>query len=262
MSHITHKRVFAALAAPAVAAATVLAVASPAVAARAPRVYTTDSAGYSLAHAQFGSVQFRYVADTVYLRSPAGFAAIDDGVSWETHLSGTGPNGQPLEVDVNVGGDPQTESAYHAWADLNGQPMTTQGTTNFAAGRYVTESIYYNQAAGVVKVRVSDPNGDSFSGSAQVGRVSFAAASIVGGFDPGSSFTAPAVPVKLATFINATVTTYSGHRGFEARWYAHSKVFATSDGTASGVVRAAPSSLRPSGSWPYRAFDVYFEPAS
>ena len=262
MSRISHKRVFAALAVPAVAAATVLAVASPAAAARGPRAYTTDSAGYSLAHAQFGTVQFRYVADTVYLRPPARFAAIDDGVSWETHLSGTGANGQPVEVKVNIGGDPQTEGAYQASADLNGQPMTTQGTINFAAGRSVTESIYYDQAAGVVKVRAYDANGDSFSGSAQVGRVSFVQASIVGGFDPGSSFAAPSAPVKLGTFTNATVTTYSGHRGFEARWYAHSKVFATSDGTASGVVRAAPSDLRPSGSWPYRAFDVYFEPAS
>jgi len=262
MSRLSHKRVFTAVATPALAAATVLAIASPASAARGPRAYTADSAGYSVAHAQFGTVHLRYVTDTVYLRSPKGFAAIDDGVSWETHLSGTDANGQPLEVNVNIGGDPQTQSTYHAWADLNGQPMTTQGTTNFPAGRSVTESIYYNQGTGVVKVRAFDANGDSFSGSAQVGRVSFVKASIFGGFDPGSSFTAPAAPVKLANFTNATVTTYSGHRGFEARWYAHSKVFATSDGTASGAVRAAPSDLRQSGSWPVRSFDVYFESAS
>jgi hypothetical protein len=45
-------------------------------------------------------------------------------------------------------------ASYHAWADLNSQPMTTQGTINFAAGRSVTETIYYNQATGVVEVRV------------------------------------------------------------------------------------------------------------
>ena len=75
---------------------------------------------------------------------------------------------------------------------------------------------------------------------------------------PGSSFTAPAAPVKLGSFSGFTVTTGSGHRGTLARWYAHSKVFATSDATASGVVRAAPSDLSAGGS----AFSVFFEPAS
>lgn len=112
---------------------------------------------------------------------------------------------------------------------------------------------HYNRVTGMVNVRAYDPNGGSFSGSAQVGTVSLTVASIFGGFNPGSSFTAPSAPVKLAAFTNATVTPLSGHRGFEARWYPHNKVYASSDGTASGVVRAAPSDLRPSGSWPYRS---------
>jgi len=258
MSHITHKRIIAAAAVPAVAAATLIGAASSASAAIGPRAYTTDSAGYGMAHAQFGTVQFRYVRDTVYLRPPARFAAIDDAVSWETHLAGTDAKGQPVEVDVNVGGDPQTQGGYHAWADVNGRPLTGVGSTAFPAGHSVTETIYYDRATGTVRVTANDGSGDSYVAFAPVGTVSFGQASVYGGFDPGSSFTAPAAPVKLGSFSNFSVTTGSGHRGILARWYAHSKVFATSDGTASGAMRAEPSNLSDGGS----AFSVFFEPAS
>ncbi len=258
MSHFMHKRIIAAAAVPAVAAATLVGAVSPASAATGPRGYTPDSAGYSMAHAQFGTVQFRYVKDTVYLRSPARFAAIDDGVSWETHLSGTAANGQPVKISLIIGGDPQTQSGYQASAQVNGGTLTGVGSTAFPAGHSVTESIFYNRASGVITVRANDGRGDSYVAFAPVGTVSFGQASVYGGFDPGSSFTAPAAPVKLGSFSGFTVTTGSGHRGTLARWYAHSKVFATSDGTGSGVVRAAPSDLSAGGS----AFSVFFEPAS
>lgn len=258
MSHFATKHLAAAAAVPAAAAAILLGTAPPVSAAIGPRAYTTDSAGYSMTHAQFGTVQFRYVQDTVYLRSPARFAAIDDGISWETHLSGTGANGQPVQVNLIIGGDPQTQSGYRASADVNGGSLTGVGSTAFPAGHSVTESIYYNRATGLVTVTANDGSGDSYVAFAPVGAVSFGQASVYGGFDPGSSFSAPAAPVKLGSFSNFTVTTGSGHRGTIARWYAHSKVFATSDGTASGVVRAAPSDLSSSGN----AFSVFFEPAS
>jgi hypothetical protein len=256
MSRISHKHILATMAVPAIAAVTLLGAAAAASAASAsagPRGYTVDSAGYSVTHAQF-----RYLQGTVYLRPPAKFAAVDDGVSWETHLAGTDAGGHAVEVNVNIGGDPQTESGYHSWANVNGQPMTTSGDTAFSAGQSVTESIYYNRGAGVVSVAAYDRNGDSFYGSAHVGSVSFGKASIYGGFDQGSSFTAPASPVTLGNFTGVTVTTYSGHHGSLADWYAHNKVFATSDGAASGAVRAAPANLTNGGS----SFSVFFEPAS
>src|SRR5450432_1515941 len=89
-----------------------------------PRAYTLDSSGYSVTHAQF-----RYVQDTVCLRSASMFTNVDDGVSW----------------DINVGGDPQTDSAYHPWADVNGKLITLQGDTMFSDGPSATESIYYNK---------------------------------------------------------------------------------------------------------------------
>jgi hypothetical protein len=230
------------------------ALAGTATASTGPRAFTQDSAGFSVTHAQF-----RFVQDSVFLRAPSKFAAIDDGVSWETHLAGIRTtSNQPVEVSVNIGGDPQTESSYHAWATIDGQPMATQGDINFSAGQSVTESIYYSKANGVVSVSAFDVNGDSFFGQAFVGsNVSFGKASIYGGFDQGSSFAAPSAPVTLGHFTGAQVTTYSGHHGTIAGWYSHNKVLATSDGTPTGVVRVAPSGLTGG-----RSFSVFFEPAS
>jgi hypothetical protein len=229
------------------------ALAGSASASTGPRAYTPDSSGYSVSHAQF-----RFVQDTVYLRSPASLAAVDDGVSWETHLFGTS-GGQNISADINIGGDPQSDSAYHPWADVNGQAITLQGDTKFSAGQSVTESIYYNKASGVVSVNVFDASGDSAFGQAHVGSaVSFNNPRIYGGFDAGSSFTAPSSPVTLARFTGVKLTTYSGHHGTIASWYSHNKVLATSDSTPGGAVRATPSGLSHSGS----SFSVFFEPAS
>jgi hypothetical protein len=107
------------------------ALAGSASAGTSPRAYTPDSAGYSV-----GNAQFRYVRDTVYLRSASALAAVDDGVSWETHLLGTSA-GQNVSADINIGGDPQSDSAYHPWADVNGQAITLQGDTKFSAGQSV-----------------------------------------------------------------------------------------------------------------------------
>ncbi len=231
------------------------ALAGTASASTGPKVYTQDSAGYSVTHSRF-----RYVQDSVYLRSPSKFAAIDDGVSWETHLFGTdASSGHKVSVDINIGGDPQTESSYHVWADVDGSAITLQGDMDFSGGQTVTENIYYSRASGVVSVSAYDVNGDSAFGQARVGTtVNFGNPRIVGGFDQGSSFTAPSSPVTLAHFTNVKVTTYKGHHGTIVGSWSNSRVIATSDGTASGTVRAAPSGLSSNGS----SFSVFFEPAS
>jgi hypothetical protein len=229
------------------------ALAGSASASTGPRTYLPDSSGYSVTQAQF-----RYVQDTVYLRSPSKFTTVDDGVSWETHLFGT-RGGQKMSVDINIGGNPQTDTSYHPWADVNGKAITLDGPANFSAGQSVTESIYYNKASGLVSVNVFDANGDSAFGQAHVGSsVSFTNPRINGGFDAGSSFTAPKSQVTLARFTGVKLTTYSGHRGTIASWYPHGKVLATSDGHSTGTVLATPSGLSHSGS----SFSVFFVPAS
>jgi hypothetical protein len=231
------------------------ALASAASASTGPKAFTPDSAGYSVTQSRF-----RYVQDTVYLRPPSKFAAIDDGVSWETHLLGSDANGgQKVSVDINIGGDPQTDSSYHAWADVNGSAITLQGDIEFSPGQAVTESISYSRASGVVSVSAFDANGDSAFGQAFVGTtVNFRNPRIFGGFDPGSSFVAPSAPVTLAHFTNVKLTTYKGRHGTIAGPYAASMVLATSDGTSTGTVRAAPSGLGIGGS----AFNVFFEPGT
>ena len=88
--------------------------------------------------------------------------------------------------------------------------------------------------------RVSDAAANLFTGQAYVGsNVSFGAASVIGGFDSGSSFAPPASLLKLATFIGIQLTSSSGHRAGFASWWTHSKVFATSNGTSTGTVRAS-----------------------
>ena len=225
-----------------------------ALASTGPRTYTPDSAGYAASGAQF-----RYVQDSAYIRVPAKFAAFDDGVSlgnapvWCPHQRWRGG-----ERDINIGGDPQTDATYHAWADMNGAPLTLQGdTTGLSGGQSFTEAIYYNRANGVVSVSAYDDNGDSAFGQAFIGRgISFRGPRINGGFDPGSSFTAPSAPLTLAHFTGVSLTTYNGHHGDLTDWYAHNKVLATSDGTSTGTIRAAPSSLSGGGS----SFTVYIEP--
>jgi hypothetical protein len=104
-----------------------------------------------------------------------------------------------------------------------------------------------------------DANGDSAFGQGRVGSsASFSNPRIYGGFDPASSFAPPSSPVTLAHFTGVRLTTYGGHHGTIAGWYSHNKVLATSDGSRSGAVRAAPSGLSNSGS----SFSVFFEPAS
>ena len=242
------------LTAAAAGAALAVVAVGTALASTGPRIYTPDSAGYAASGARF-----RYVQDSVYVRVPAKFAAFDDGVSWETHLLGVRTSdGAAVSADINIGGDPQTDATYHAWADVNGQPLTLQGdTTGLSGGQSFTEAIYYNRASGVVSVSAYDDNGDSAFGQAFMGRdISFRNPRIVGGFDPGSSFTAPSAPLTLAHFTGVKLTTYSGHHGDLTDWYTHSKIFATSDGTSAGHVRAAPSGLSSGGS----AFSVYIEP--
>lgn len=240
----------------AVAAGTALAfvAAGTALASTGPRTYTPDSAGYATSGAQF-----RYVQDSVYIRVPPKFSAFDDGVSWETHLFGVRTSdGGAVSVDINIGGDPQTDATYHAWADVNGAALTLQGdTTGLSGGQTFTEAIYYNRANGVVSVSAYDDNGDSAFGQAFMGRdISFRGPRINGGFDPGSSFTAPSAPLTLGHFTGVMLTTYGGHHGDLSDWYAHNKVLATSDGTSTGTIRAAPSNLSGGGS----SFTVYIEP--
>lgn len=252
------KRILALVAVPAAALAVTLG-GTAASASTGPATYNngaTEGGGYLASQAQF-----RYVQDSVYLRAQSGFAAIDDGVSWETHLYGTDTaTGKPVAVVVMVGGNPQNlTTPYAAAASVNGTAMTTGGTTQFAAGQTITENIYYDRGTGLVHVSVTGANGNVFFGSAIVGtKVSFTSPRVIGGIDPGSSFVPPSSTVKLGHFTTVKLTTYSGFHSSLWGWYQHSKMIVTSDGTKTGVQRVVPSNLSAGGT----TFDVNIVPGT
>ena len=245
------KRILALAALPAAALAVTLGAAA-ASASTGPPTYnngSTEGGGY------LASAQFRYVQDSVYLRAQSRFAAIDDGVSWETHLYGTDTaTSQPVQVVLAVGGNPQSlTTPYGAAASVNGTAMTTGGTTQFAAGETITESIFYDRGTGLVHVSVVGAGGRVFFGSAIVGsHVAFTSPRVIGGIDTGSSFVPPSSTVKLGHFTTVKLTTYSGFHGSLSGWYQHDKMIVTSDGTQAGIHLVAPSNLSAGGS----AFDV------
>ena len=100
------KRILAVAALPAAALAVTLGT-TAASASTGPATYnngSTEGGGYLASQAQF-----RYVQDSVYLRAQSNFAALDDGVSWETHLYGIDTaTHNPVQVVLAVGGDPQS----------------------------------------------------------------------------------------------------------------------------------------------------------
>ncbi|HTT50966.1 MAG TPA: hypothetical protein VMH35_06185 [Streptosporangiaceae bacterium] len=234
------------------------------------RIYATDQAGYAATGAAFQTA-----SATVYLRAPGQYTKVDDGISWETHLYGTDTKtGKKWEIDLGAGGDPAslTGGNYNVWAltaDDTAQIPGASSTWNGAAaagnqqpgafppGDTVTESIHYARASGFVFWRVSDAAANLFSGRAYLGsNVTFGETSVIGGFDPGSSFAPPPAPLRLATFTGIRLTSASGHQAGFASWWTHSKIVATSDGTSAGTVRATPADLPGGGT----SFSVSFVP--
>lgn len=252
------KRILAVAALPAAALAVTLGT-TAASASTGPATYnngSTEGGGYLASQAQF-----RYVKDSVYLRAQSNFAALDDGVSWETHLYGTDTTTHnPVQVVLTVGGNPQSlTTPYGASASVNGTAMTTGGTTQFPAGETITESIYYDRGTGLVHVSVVGAGGRVFFGSGIVGsHVAFTSPRVIGGIDAGSSFVPPSSTVKLGHFSAVVLTTYSGFRSSLYGWYQHAKMIVTSDGTRTGVQRVAPSNLTAGGT----AFDVNIVPGA
>jgi hypothetical protein len=252
------KRILAVAALPAAALAVTLGT-TAASASTGPPQYnngSTEGGGYIASQAQF-----RYVKDSVYLRAQSNFAAIDDGVSWETHLYGIDTTtNNPVLVVLAVGGDPQSlATPYGASASVNGTAMTTGGTMQFPAGETITESIFYDRGTGLVHVSVVGAGGRVFFGTGIVGsHVAFRSPRVIGGIDPGSSFVPPSSTVKLGHFSAVLLTTYSGFHSSLWGWYQHAKMIVTSDGTSTGVRRVVPSNLSTGGT----AFDVNIVPGA
>jgi hypothetical protein len=230
-----------------------------------PRAYTEGIAGYIA-----DGAQFRFAADSTYLRSPAQYADITPGVDegvilasndWEFNISvgadtspaGTvyGPEFYVFEGSTTVSGPFGTGT----WCPAGGTCAPLADGDGFAVGDTVRLSLYYDQSAGTVEFSATDAAGNRAAETFHVGTgQSFDFALLGGGW---GNFTAPAAATKLDAFSDAALTTYTGHRSGLSSWFSHSKLIGTSDGTSTGTVQAAPSDLASNGS----SFSVSFAPA-
>ncbi len=149
-----------------------------------------------------------------------------------------------------------------------GVPLAwTNGTVSFAPGDFLTESIFYNRAAGTTTFTVTDitsGQGLIYTRTAGMG-ISWNQARVGAEFGctPWAScgigpvpYTAPPNAVPLASISGVRLTTFSGHRSGLRSWWTHSKVEWTRNGLLTGAVNAKAVNLSSDGT----AFGVVLEP--
>lgn len=228
------------------------------------RVYAVGSAGYVATGAQF-----RRVTETAYLRNPAQYASITDGIGFGVTLQSAA-----WQIDIGVSDTTTSGTIYSPgvdeyqngtlkpgapdyaaqWCPAGGACQPAADGGGFAVGDTVTETVTYSQSSGVVNYSAHDAAGNLFTGQFRVGAVSFTQADVGAGF---GSFTAPPSAAKLVAFSKVALTTYSGKTTGLSSWWSHAKELATSDGTSTGAVQAAPTDLGTGGS----SFSVNFAAA-
>jgi hypothetical protein len=234
------------------------------------RLYAQGEAGYAA-----DGAQFRLAAESAYLRNPAQYAAITDNVGEGELLAQDSESGWQISIGVSeattggtvynpaffvLKGSTQKSGPYtnDTWCPAGGTCAPLTEADGFAVGDTVHQSIYYDQATGVVQYSMTDAAGNSARGTYSVGKgVSFGVA-LMGPFWDQDVFTAPTAATKLFSLSSAALTTYSGSHSGLSSWFSHSKVIGTSDGTPTGTVEAVPSDLGSNGS----SFSTSFEPVS
>jgi hypothetical protein len=235
-------------------------------AAAGERDYAEGEAGYIV----YGA-QFRFAAQSSFLRNPAQYAAITDGLDegvilqssgWEFNISlfaATSPAGTVYGPQFYVfQGQTEVSGPYGdgTWCPAGGTCAPLADGDGFAVGDTVRLSLYYDQKAGTVAFTATDAAGNLASESYDVGQgQSFNLAFLGAGW---GAFTAPAAATKLSAFSGAALTTYSGAHSGLSSWFGHSKVIGTSDGSSTGTVQGTPSDLSSKGS----SFGVSLQPAS
>ncbi|MBO0769931.1 MAG: hypothetical protein J2P35_00575 [Actinobacteria bacterium] len=240
-----------------------LAVAAlPAGASTGPRLYSNSGAGYAVTGAQF-----RYVAASAYLRNPAQYSAVTDGIGWGVTLtsadyvidlgvSDTTTSGTTYSPAVDVYKDntlvPGAPDYDAKWCPAGGQCQPASAGGSFPVGETVTQDLFYNTATGVVSANEYDAAGNLFTFAYHVGTgQSFHTADVGAGM---GKFTAPSSATQFFRFTNIQLTSYSGHRAGLVSWWTRHKKFMTSDGTSAGTTEASPSNLS------YGNFTVTLQP--
>ena len=223
-------------------------------------------AGYVLT-----GTNFRFVHAATLLRDPSLFSAITNGVGWQVGLkSKTAGNtwdaimGVSDTTTTGTGYSPES-LVYHNGSILAVGPNAvfcpggvncSSIIGNFAVGDTVNQSVFFNQASGIVTFQALASNGDLYKAFFPVGiGVLFGQARVEQGF---GTFSHPAANTELFQNKNASVTTYSGVRsGLTGKFTTHPEK-ATSTGTGAGTLQAFPNALGNSSSGGSQ-FKVFFQ---
>lgn len=268
------KRLVTAAAAAAAAPLLALALAVPASASTGPRHFAscaTNDGGACAGYIASGA-QFRFVTNTAFLRNPAFYSAITNGIGWQDGLKSTSNPASTWDAIVGIS-DSTTSGTIYSPQSLvyhNGslvaigpnavfcpaggtcQPASAGG--GFQPGDTVTQTVFYNRTTGTVNMTAFDAAGNLYRAFDPVGKgISFGQARIEAGY---GTFSPPAAVTKLVRFTGAGVTTYNGNRHTLAGFFVHSKELATSTGTRAGTLQAFPTDLSNGGT----VFSVNFQP--
>jgi hypothetical protein len=151
-------------------------------------------------------------------------------------------------------GSPGVTATWCSPDNGDGCSGATQGGGSFPYGETISGSLFYSRSTGDVNFKLNDTHGRVLSGhyfaglgecfkNARIG-TEF---DLDGPFFSPSSWIQPPSSMRIASFSNVALTTYSGHRSSLYAWWTHSKLLART--TFSPQLRmASPGGLRASGS--------------
>jgi hypothetical protein len=246
----------------------------------APRISPEES-GYSATGAQFKNVGI-----SVYLRNPEQYGAVVASYGhsvqlWSSSLvmvlgvsdttarysagAGFGPAVALFDRNTHALLASSTNGTIPAqWRPAGGSSQPWSPGNNFPTGTTVTERMRYDPAAGDVTFRATDPAGDRFTATYQVGAGQSFTQARIGtefGTDPWTApaFTPPSKWAKIAVYNDARLVSYSGHVGtLDSWWFNHALEANTGAQNDTGDWVAIPSDLANEGA----SFATAFVPAS
>jgi hypothetical protein len=253
------------------AAAAVLALAVPADAATGTAQISPEQAGYTATGAQF-----KTIAAVVFLRQPAQYAGEVASFGHSVQLWSSG-------VVVTVGLTASTSGGgYTTYATIydrgthqviasnpNAEHCAGQGDfcgpgpVTWNPGLLAFPRIGYTPADGHLVMVVGLSDGSIFTSSYTLTPQSFTQARISTDFgsspwDASYPHAPPATDVKIATYFNVTLTSYSGHTATLWSWWAHHKLLANTGQQTNTDWVAVPTDLYNAGA----SFQTWFVPQS
>jgi hypothetical protein len=254
------------------AAAAVLGLAVPAGARTGTAEISPEQAGYTATGAQFEAI-----IAAVYLRQPGQYASEVAGFGHSVQLWSAGLV-VTLGVTASTSGGNYTayatiyDRSTHAVIASNPNSVycdfsshCSPGTGDFKAGisPSLGLAIYYDPATGLLHLDEEQGDNTDFRATYTATGQSFTQARVgtdFGGtpWDGSYSHSPPVKAVKIATYTNVGLGTYSGHDSTLWSWWTHHKLLANTEQQTSSDWVAAPTDLHNGGA----SFQTWFVPQS